>query len=131
MCYLVNVGFRGFESPPCARYLKKEGEVGLYEKRPIMRPKSRAGSKRATRHLRNLLPYFMDWNDWNTELLRLEGNVVTLRRHRFRKLARTLEDALPVLRAILDEERKEHAFSVNSLLAKLNREDRVSKGSRG
>ena len=90
---------------------------------------SRVESKIVIRSLRNLLPYFKDWNAWNSEIRRLERNLVTLRRHRYRKLAMTLENALPVLRTILDEEKKDHAFTINRLVAKLNREDKAPRRS--
>jgi len=94
-----------------------------------MKLSSRVELKIVIRSLRNLLPYFKDWNDWNAEIRRLERNLVALRRHRYRKLARTLENALPVLRTILNEERKEHAFTINRLVARLNREDKAPRRS--
>jgi len=94
-----------------------------------MKLSSRVESKIVIRSLRNLLPYFKDWNAWNSEIRRLERHLVTLRRHRYRKLAMTLENALPVLRTILNEERKEHAFTINRLVAKLNREDKAPRRS--
>lgn len=70
---------------------------------------------------RNLLPYLKDWEAWQKEVRRLERNVGKLRKHRFHRLAKTLEDSLPDLRLSLTEERKEHAFTVNRLLASLDR----------
>lgn len=71
---------------------------------------------------RNLLPYLKDWDAWRREVRRLEQNIVKLRKHRFHRLAKTLEDSLPILRLSLAEERKEHAFTVNRLVASLDRE---------
>jgi hypothetical protein len=75
--------------------------------------------KEILRDLRNLLPYLKDWNGWQRELARLERNSVKLRKHRYAKLARTLERSLSILRTVLDEERKSHAFTVNRLIIKL------------
>lgn len=80
--------------------------------------------KKIVRGLRNLLPYIKDWNAWQRELVRLEKNAVKLRRHRYRKLARTLEESLSILRLVLDEERKVHAFTVNRLIIRLDRGDK-------
>jgi len=74
---------------------------------------------------RNLLPYLKDLDAWQREVRRLERNVVKLRKHRYHKLAKTLEDSLHVLKLSLSEERKEHAFTVNRLLAKIDRENRI------
>ena len=71
---------------------------------------------------RNLLPYLKDWEAWQREVRRLERNIVKLRKHRFHKLARTLETSLSVLTSSLTEEKKEHAFTVNRLVASLDRE---------
>ena len=72
---------------------------------------------------RNLLPYLKDWEAWQREVRRLERNIVKLRKHRFHRLARTLEDSLPVLRLSLEDEKKEHAFTVNQLVATLDGEN--------
>ena len=69
--------------------------------------------------LRKLLPYLKDWEAWQREIRRLEVNIVKLRKHRFTRLARTLEESLPILKTILHEEKTEHAFTVNELVAKL------------
>jgi hypothetical protein len=71
---------------------------------------------------RNLLPYLKDWEAWQREIRRLERNILKLRKHRFHRLAKTLEDSLPILTLSLREEKKEHAFTVNRLLASLDRE---------
>ncbi|TMI54929.1 hypothetical protein E6H18_10365 [Candidatus Bathyarchaeota archaeon] len=80
--------------------------------------------KKIVQGLRNLLPYLKDWNAWQREVVRLEKNVVKLRKHRYGKLARTLEDSLSILRLVLDEERKVHAFTVNRLIIRLGRGDK-------
>jgi len=82
--------------------------------------------KKMVRGLRNLLPYLKDWNAWQRELVRLEKNSVLLRKHRYVKLARTLEGSLSILRKVLDEERKEHAFTVNRLIIRLEDRDRLT-----
>ena len=79
---------------------------------------------------RNLLPYLKDWEAWQREVRRLERNILKLRKHRFHRLAKTLEDSLPVLRLSLTEEKKEHAFTMNRLVAKLNRGNRARLGKR-
>ena len=70
---------------------------------------------------RNLLPYLKDWDAWQREVRRLERNIVKLKKHRFHRLAKTLEDSLPILTLSLREEKKEHAFTVNRLVASLDR----------
>ncbi len=70
--------------------------------------------------LRNLLPYIKDWEAWQREVRRLEQNVVKLRRHKFVRLARTLEDSLPILRSVLKEEKLNHQFTVNRSIAELD-----------
>ena len=80
---------------------------------------------RTVKDLRNLLPYFKDWDAWQREVRRLERNIVKLRRHRFTKLARTLEASLPALKMVLNEEKRVHAFTVNRLIARLRREDNL------
>ncbi len=70
------------------------------------------------RRFRNILPYLKDWNAWQRKIRRLERNVVKLRKNRFTKLARTLEESLPMLKSVLDEEKAEHAFTVR-LIARL------------
>ena len=82
--------------------------------------------KKMVRGLRNLLPYLKDWNSWQRELVRLERNSVLLRKHRYAKLARTLEGSLSILRTVLDEEKKEHAFTVNRLIVRLADRDRLA-----
>jgi len=82
--------------------------------------------KKMVRGLRNLLPYLKDWNSWQRELVRLERNSVLLRKHRYVKLARTLEGSLSILRTVLDEEKKEHAFTVNRLIVRLADRDRLA-----
>jgi hypothetical protein len=79
------------------------------------------------RDLRRLLPYFKDWESWQREIRRLEGNIVKLRRHRFARLARTLEESLPRLKSVLSEEKTEHAFTINQLITELNRLERRNK----
>ncbi len=83
------------------------------------------------RRLRNILPYLKDWNPWAREIRRLERNIVKLRKNRYPKLARTLEESLSTLKSVLDEEKTEHAFTVNQLVAKLDKLDRGNKASRG
>ena len=79
--------------------------------------------ERTARDLRNLLPYFRDWTAWQREIARLERNIVKLRKHRFTKLAKTLDMSLPTLKTVLNEEKREHAFTVNQLIARLSREE--------
>ncbi len=79
------------------------------------------------RNLRKLLPYFKDWEAWQREIRRLEKNTVKLRKHRFARLASTLEKSLPRLKSVLNEEKTEHAFTVNKLVAELNNLDRRNK----
>jgi hypothetical protein len=79
------------------------------------------------RSFRRLLPYFKDWEAWQSEIRRLEGNIVKLRKHRYTRLARTLEESLPRLKSVLSEEKTEHAFTVNKLVAELNRLERRNK----
>jgi hypothetical protein len=79
------------------------------------------------RKLRNILPYLKDWNPWQKEILRLERNIVKLRKNRYPKLARTLEQSLSMLKTVLDEVKTEHAFTVNQLVAKLDKLDRRHK----
>ncbi len=75
------------------------------------------------RRFRNILPYLKDWNPWQREIFRLERNIVKLRKNRYPKLAKTLEESLPMLKSVLDEEKSEHAFTVNQLVAKLDKPD--------
>jgi len=79
------------------------------------------------RSFRKLLPYFKDWEAWQKEISRLERNTVKLRKHRFAKLAKTLEESLPRLKSVLREEKTEHAFTVNKLIAELDRLDQRNK----
>ena len=79
------------------------------------------------RSFRKLLPYFKDWEAWQNEIRRLERNIVKLRKHRFARLARTLDESLPTLKSVLNEEKTEHAFTVNKLIAKLDKLDRRNK----
>jgi len=83
--------------------------------------------KEVVHGLRNLMPYLKDWNAWQRELARLERNIVKLRKHRYAKLARTLEESLSTLRTVLDEERKTHAFTVNRLMIRLDDENRPAR----
>src|SRR2546426_3292916 len=83
--------------------------------------------KKMVRDLRNLLPYLKDWNAWQRELARLERNSIKLRKHRYAKLARTLEESLSTLRTVLNEERKTHAFTVNRLMIRLDDENRPAR----
>lgn len=83
------------------------------------------------RRFRNILPYLKDWNPWQREIRRLERNSVKLRKNRYPKLARTLEESLPMLKSVLDEEKNEHAFTVNQLVARLDKLDRGNKSLRG
>ena len=75
------------------------------------------------RKFRNLLPYLKYWGEWQREIRRLERNIVKLRRHRFTKLSKTLAESLPTLKSALDEERVEHAFTVNELIERLDKMD--------
>ncbi len=79
------------------------------------------------RRFRNILPYLKDWNPWQREIFRLERNIVKLRKNRYPKLARTLEESLPMLKSVLAEEKTEHAFTVNQLVARLDKLDRRNK----
>ncbi len=79
------------------------------------------------RRFRNILPYLKDWNPWQREIFRLERNIVKLRKNRYPKLARTLEESLLMLKSVLAEERTEHAFTVNQLVARLDKLDRRNK----
>ena len=88
---------------------------------------SRTELEATVKSFRNLLPYLKDWDAWQKEIRRLERNILKLRKHRFQRLARTLENSLPVLNLSLNEERKEHAFTVNRLVARLEREDRTRR----
>jgi hypothetical protein len=83
--------------------------------------------KEIVRGLRNLLPYLKDWNAWQREIARLERNVVKLRKHRYARLARTLEGSLSILRMVLYEEKKEHAFTLNQLIRKLESGHRLAR----
>src|SRR2546427_6984935 len=83
--------------------------------------------RKMVRDLRNLLPSLKDWDAWQRELARLERNSVKLRRHRYAKLARTLEESQPILRMVLDEEKKMHAFTVKRLITRLNRRDGLAR----
>ncbi len=56
--------------------------------------------------------------------------MVKLRRNRYPKLARTLGESLPMLKSVLDEEKTEHAFTVNQLVAKLDKLDRGNNALR-
>ncbi len=76
------------------------------------------------RRFRNILPYLKDWHPWQREICRLERNMVKLRKNRYPKLARTLEESLALLKSVLDEEKTKHAFTVNQLVAKLDKLDR-------
>src|SRR5436853_6699131 len=76
--------------------------------------------KEIVRGLRNLLPYLKDWNAWQREIARLGSNVVKLRKHRYARRARTLEGSPSILRMVLHEEKKEHAFPVNQLITRLD-----------
>ena len=71
------------------------------------------------RRLRDILPYVKDWRPWQREIRRLERNIIKLRKNRFTKIARTLEESLPTLKSVLDEEKTIHAFTINRLVAKL------------
>jgi hypothetical protein len=82
------------------------------------------------RRFRNILPYLKDWNPWQREIRRLERNILKLRKNRYRKLARTLEESLALLKAVLGEEKTEHAFTVNQLVTKLDKLDRGNKALR-
>ncbi len=82
-------------------------------------------AKATVRSFRNLLPYLKDWEAWQREVRRLERNAIKLRKRRFHRLAKTLEDSLRVLKFSLNEERKKHAFTVNKLVARLDRENRT------
>jgi len=93
-----------------------------------LKPIGRTELETTVKGFRNLLPYLKDWEAWQREVRRLERNIVKLRKHRFHRLAKTLEDSLPILRLSLREEKKEHAFTVNQLVARLDRETtRLSK----
>lgn len=94
--------------------------------------RSRAGDvnvevERMVLGLRNLLPYLKDWDAWQRELRRLENNIAKLRKHRYGKLARTLQESLLILRIVLAEERKVHAFTVNRLIIRLDGDDKTSR----
>ncbi len=82
------------------------------------------------RRFRNILPYLKDWNPWQREILRLERNIVKLRKNRYPKLAKTLEESLALLKPVLDEEKTQHAFTANQLVAKLDKLDRKPKAIR-
>lgn len=88
-----------------------------------MNVKSRSELEATVEGFLNLLPYLKDWDAWQREVKRLERNILKLKKHRRHRLARTLENTLPVLRRALDEDRKEHAFTVNRLVATLERGD--------
>ncbi len=83
--------------------------------------------KMTLRDLRNILPYLKDWDQWQREIARLERNMVKLRKHRFNKLGRTLENSLITLRRVLNEEKKQHAFTVNHLLMRLSKQDNLRR----
>ncbi len=53
--------------------------------------------------------------------------MVKLRENRYPKLAKTLEESLTMLKSVLDEEKTEHAFTVNQLVTKLDKLDRRHK----
>ena len=92
-----------------------------------MNKESDAELEDTVRRLRNILPYLRDWRPWQREIRRLESNIVKLRKNRFTKLARTLEESLPILKSVLDEEKAIHAFTINRLVAKLEEVDREKK----
>ncbi len=95
-----------------------------------MKPSRQKELETTVEAFRNLLPYLKDWNAWQREVMRLQRNILKLRKHRFHRLAKTLEDSLPVLRISLKKEKKEHAFTVNRLVARLDRGNTTRQSKR-
>lgn len=94
-----------------------------------MSEKSRTELEETVRCLRNLLPYLKDWEAWQREIRRLERNEIKLRKHRFVKLAKTLDESLSRFKSVLQEERTVHAFTVNQLVAKLDGRKKHDRGN--
>ena len=88
---------------------------------PRRKPSKQLGRRATLRSFLNLLPYLKDWEDWQVEVHRLEGDIVKLRNHGEEKLARTLEDSLPTLKSALKAERENHQFTVNKFIRELER----------